>query len=137
MVGALLGMLLDPATFEPVFPLAGERPEDALQRMRPPLAILLDGTLEAARSDLFLTRAQRNRASLVLFTPPAGDGVAPFAPAAARARGLASFALPVDRAALTEILESALARAAGGGFIGVLAMLLGSVGLVRLFTGHA
>lgn len=113
MVAALLGMLLDPARFEPVYPQPGERPEEALARVRPPVTILLDAELEAARSDLFLTRAQRSRATVLLFTPPLGAPVEATLTARAAERGLSCFALPVDRAALTRILDEAVSGPAG------------------------
>jgi hypothetical protein len=120
MVAALLGMLLDPARHEPVYPGPGERPEDAVARLRPPLAILLDGEQEAARSDLFLARAERARATLLLFTPPTGGAAVR---ALAAARGLPCFTLPVDRPALTRILDEALRQATGGA--GALTLALG------------
>jgi riboflavin biosynthesis pyrimidine reductase len=122
MVAALLGMLLDPDRHEPVFPQNGERPEDAVGRLRPPIAILLDGELESAGSDLFVARADRARATLVLFTPPAGSDAAR---ALAAARGIPCFTLPVERAALTRILDDALRR--GGVALGVMALAVGGV----------
>ena len=56
MVAALVGLLLDPDQFDPAFPLPRERPEDALSRVRPPLVLVLDCDLDAARSDLFFAR---------------------------------------------------------------------------------
>lgn len=122
MVAALLGMLLDPGRHEPVYPQNGERLEEAVGRLRPPIAVVLDGGLESARSDLFLVRADRARAALVLFTPPTGgDGVR----ALAEERGVPCFALPVDRAGLTRILDEALRR--GGGALGAMALAVGGV----------
>ena len=122
MVAALLGMLLDPSRHEPVYPQNGERLEDAIGRLRPPIAILLDGELESAGSDLFAARADRARATLLLFTPPTGgDAVR----ALAEERGVPCFALPVDRAALTRILDDALRR--GGVALGVMALAVGGV----------
>lgn len=116
MVAALLGMLLDPTRHEPVFPQADERAEDAVARLRPPLAILLDGELESARSDLFMARAERARATLLLFTAPSGS--APVRTLAAR-HGVPCFVLPLDRAGLTRILDEALR---GGAALSLLAM---------------
>ena len=124
VVGALLGMLLDPAQYEPVFPQHGERPEDALARVRPPLVILLDGAQEAARSDLFLARAQRSRAALLLFAP---TGEAGATPAAADTRGVPWIALPIDRAGLSRALGEALARAAAGSTWSVAGTILGGL----------
>ena len=122
MVAALLGMLLDPNRHEPVYPRDGERLEEAVGRLRPPIAILLDAGLESARSDLFLVRADRARATLVLFTPPAGDDAVR---ALAEVRGVPCFSLPVDRAALTRILDDALRR--GGVALGAMALAVGGV----------
>ena len=127
VVGALLGMLLDPAHYEPTFPQHGERPEDALARVRPPLVILLDGAQEAARSDLFLARAQRSRAALVLFAPPGDTAATEATRASARTRGVPWVALPIDRAALTRALTEALARAATGGSWSAAGTVLGAL----------
>lgn len=129
MVAALLGMLLDPARHEPVYPQRDERPEDALARLRPPLAILLDGDLETARSDLFLARADRARATLLVFTPPTGGEVAR---ALAMERGVPCFTLPLDRAALTRILDDAVRR--GASALGVVALALG--GMAAALSSH-
>ena len=104
VIAALIGMLLEMEDFEPVFAQPDERPEDALSRLRPPLVIVIDGELDAARSDLFFARASAARARVVLFSEPlAAAGVQ----AAARARRLPFFAMPVDRATLGQVLASA------------------------------
>ena len=105
LIAALLGMLLELESFEPVFAEPSERPEDALTRLRPPLVIVLDGDLEVARSDLFFARAARAQASIVLFSVP---GSPIDAEAYARERGLRWFALPSDRATLVRVLEQAV-----------------------------
>lgn len=126
MVAALLGMLLDPARHEPVFPHVGERPEDAVARLRPPLAILLDGELEAAHSDLFMARAERARATLLLFAAPSNS---PAVRALAAERGLPCFQLPLDRAGLTRILDEAL-RGGAGAAMGLLALTMGGLAAI-------
>ena len=104
VIAALIGMLLEMEDFEPVFARPDERPEDALSRLRPPLVIVIDGELDAARSDLFFARAAAARARVVLFSEPlAADDVR----AAPRARRLPYFAMPVDRVTLGQILASA------------------------------
>jgi DNA-binding NtrC family response regulator len=106
VIAALIGMLLEMEDFEPVFAEPEERPEDALNRLRPPLVIVIDGELEVARSDLFFARAAAAHARVVLFSEPlAADEVR----AAARARRCAYFAMPVDRATLGQVLASATA----------------------------
>ena len=126
MVAALLGMLLDPGRHEPVYPQPGERPEDAIARLRPPVAILLDGELESAHSDLFLARADRAHATLLLFAPPSSGGAVVRAMAAER--GMPCFSLPVDRAALTRILDDAVRR--GGSALGSMLVALGGLALL-------
>jgi DNA-binding NtrC family response regulator len=107
VIAALIGMLLEMEDFEPVYAEPDERPEDALNRLRPPLVIVIDGELDVARSDLFLARAVAAQARVVLFSEPlAADAVR----AAARARRLPYFAMPVDRATLGQVLASATAH---------------------------
>lgn len=101
VIAALLALLLELEGREPVFPFPGERPEDALARLRPPLVVLLDGALEAARSDLFFARATRAGAGIVLFSAP--HDATPVA-TLARARGVPHVRLPASRAALTEAM---------------------------------
>ncbi len=106
VIAALIGMLLEMEDYEPVYARPDERPEDALSRLRPPLVIVLDGELDAARSDLFLARAGAARARVVLFSEPlAAEAVQ----AAARERRLPYFSMPVDRATLGQVLTSATA----------------------------
>jgi len=105
LIAALLGMLLELENFDPVFAQPGERPEDALARLRPPLVVVVDGDLEVARSDLFFARATRAQASVVLFSVP---GSTFDAETHARERGVRWFAVHSDRAALVRALEQAI-----------------------------
>ena len=102
VIAALLGLLLELDGYQPAFPQPDERPEDALARLRPPLVILLDGELEAVRSDLFFVRAAKARARVVLFSPPHAF---PEVRRIAGERGLRAFELPVDRATLRHALR--------------------------------
>jgi len=104
VIATFLGMLLELDDYEPTYPDQGERPEDALARLRPPLVVLLDGELESAGSDLFFARAARAHARVVLFGPPGDDNVAA---AAARTRGLAYCAMPCSRESLAAALNGA------------------------------
>lgn len=70
IAAALLGMLAELARYSPVFPDAGERAEDALSRLRPLLVVLLDGSLDAAQSDLFFRLATKRRVGLAIFGAP-------------------------------------------------------------------
>ena len=72
VIAALLALLVESERFEPLFALPDESPEDALARLRPPIIVMLDGALDAARSDLFFARAARARARVVLLAPPRG-----------------------------------------------------------------
>jgi hypothetical protein len=106
VVAALVGMLLELESFEPVFAARGERPEDAIGRIRPPLVILLDGEMDVAQSDLFFARAARSQATVVLFGRAGAD---PDIGDVARKRGILWFAMPTDRATLARVLEAAIA----------------------------
>jgi hypothetical protein len=102
-------MLLELEHYEPVFAEPGERPEDAIRRLRPPLIVMLDGELDAASSDLFYARASAAGARVVLFSEPvAADDVL----AIARARSLPFVALPCDRAMLRSVLDQVSAGSA-------------------------
>ena len=107
VLAALIGLLLELEDYEPVFARPDERPEDAINRLRPPLVVLLDGTLDTARSDLFHARAAVAGARVVLFSEPlAGDEVR----ALARQRDIAYLSMPVDRSTLGGVLRRAAAR---------------------------
>src|SRR5438067_3156493 len=67
VLAALIGMLLELEDYKPVFAEPGERPEDAIRRLRPPLIVMLDSELDAANSDLFYARAAAAGARVVLF----------------------------------------------------------------------
>ena len=75
-----------------------------MRRVRPVLVILLDGSLDAAASDVFHARAKGT--PLILFCTPA---------TAARVRGLAlerglpCFSVPVDRATVTRLIQETVA----------------------------
>jgi len=99
-------MLLELESCEPVFAEPGERPEDAIGRLRPPLVILLDGEAEVAQSDLFYARATKSHATVVLF---GRAGAHPDVAAAAQERGILWFSMPTDRPTLARVLEAALA----------------------------
>ena len=101
VIAALVGMLLELEDYEPVFAAPDERPEDAIRRLRPPLIVVLDGQLPEAGSDLFYMRCAQGGARVCLFGEPL---VVDAVRAAARARGLAFFAMPVDRRELATAL---------------------------------
>lgn len=130
MVAALVGLLLDPDYFDPTFPLPRERPEDALARERPPLVLVLDCDLDAARSDLFYARMAKTRATVVLFGAPSGhEDVAELA----RLRSVPCIQLPTNREALTAAIRAAITNAMHAGMWGIAAaILIGACGVPGL-----
>jgi len=130
MVAALVGLLLDPDRYDPLFPHAEERPEDALARVRPPLVLALDCDLDAAHSDLFYARTAKTRATVVLFGPPGSrDTVVELA----QLQGVPYVYLPTDRAALTEAIQTAIVHAMSAGVWSIAApFFLGALAFSRL-----
>lgn len=106
MAAALLGILAELADRVPAFAAPGERPEDALARVRPLFVVLLDGSLDAARSDLFFARAAKRRVGIAIFGVP---GQPPDLATRARERGIPWFDMPIDLAGFTEVLRAASA----------------------------
>ncbi|NUO63701.1 MAG: hypothetical protein HOQ11_16835 [Gemmatimonadaceae bacterium] len=105
VIAALLALLMELDGFTADFPQPGERPEDAIARLHPPLVVCADGGLPEAESDLFLARASR-RGRVVLFSVPE---LAPMVRARAEERGFPYFELPVDREKLARVLNEAAA----------------------------
>ena len=106
VAAALLGLLVELDRYEPVFAHPNESPEEAVRRVRPALVILLDGSLDAAASDVFHARAKDT--PIILFGTP---GTAGRVRAVALERKLSWFALPVDRATVTRLIKEAVASA--------------------------
>jgi CheY-like chemotaxis protein len=80
LAAALLGLLAEAAGYAPAFAKAGEEPVEALERVRPLFVVLVDSSLQAARSDLFFGRAARRRVGLaILRLPGHEDSLAPWA----------------------------------------------------------
>jgi hypothetical protein len=94
-------MLIELESFEPAFADPGESAEDAIARIKPILVVLLDGDMEAAKSDLFFARANRRGVRVVLFKPP---GNPLDVQSLAEARSLDWFSLPIDRGTLARII---------------------------------
>jgi hypothetical protein len=67
MLAALVGSLVETARLEPAFTLNGERPDQAIDRVRPVLLILLDVEDDVAESELFLAKARRSGIPVALF----------------------------------------------------------------------
>ena len=104
MALALLGLLVELANYTPIFAAEGERPEDALARARPLLVVLIDDTLEAARSDVFFARAAQQRAPIAIF-----PGRASRRELMTRIgeRGIPYFEIPTDAADLARVIGTA------------------------------
>src|SRR5579864_6712632 len=100
---ALVGALLKLDDLEPAFAQPGESPEDAMLRVRPILAVLVDVVLDVAQSDLFLARAKRANAQVVLF---AGRSDAAALRPWAQHRDIPLFALPADEERLRALLRA-------------------------------
>lgn len=108
MTLALLGLLVELADFVPAFAEEGERPEDALSRVRPAFVVVLDDTIDAARSDLFFARAAQRKVGLAIFS---GKGSARDLADGIGARGIPYFALPTDVDNLARIIRTAATTA--------------------------
>jgi hypothetical protein len=99
-------MLLELDSYEPVFAQPGESPEEAVKRVRPVLIVLLDGSLEAADSDVFY--ALSRGAAVVLF---GARGNLSNVRELATKRGLSWFSMPTDRATLVRVMREAFSTA--------------------------
>lgn len=95
-------MLLELDTYEPAFAQPGESPEEAVQRVRPVLIVILDGSLDAADSDVFHGRARG--AGVVLFGTRSN---LPHVREIAAKRGLLWFSMPTDRVTLVRVMREA------------------------------
>lgn len=105
VVAALLGLLAETADYTPAFAAEGERAEDAIDRVRPLFVVLLDGSMQAADSDLFYARAARQRVALAIFSTSARARF----PQGALRRGIPCASLPLELAALEALLDTASA----------------------------
>jgi hypothetical protein len=101
---ALVGLLVELADYTPVFAEDGERAEDALNRVRPAFVVLVDDTMDEARSDLFFARAAQRKVGLAIFAGRGSRG--DLAPEIGR-RGIPYFEPPVDVYELARILRTA------------------------------
>jgi hypothetical protein len=108
MTLALLGLLVELAGFTPIFAAEGERPEDALARVRPTLVVLVDDTLDAARSDMFFARAAQRRVALAVFP---GRASRRELKTRTGERGIPYFELPTDAADLARVIRTAASTA--------------------------
>lgn len=105
LAAALMGMLLELDKYKPAFALPGESPEEAVRRVRPVLVIMLDGSLEAANSDVFHARAKGT--PVILFGTQLTQAKVR---TIAEERRLRWFAVPVDRASLAQVIRDVVPR---------------------------
>ena len=104
MTAALVGWYVELAKLEPAFAAPGERPEDALARVKPILVVLIDSESEDAISDLFAARALKRDIGLAVFS---GSGEDVTAREWARRHALPFFRLPVDIEEFGRVLDRA------------------------------
>jgi hypothetical protein len=99
-----VGLLLELEAYEPVFAKPHESPEEAVRRERPLRVIVLDGSLDAATSDVFYARAKGTPA--VLFGTTRTESKVR---ALAEERKLRWFTMPIDRARLSRLIRDVVA----------------------------
>ena len=97
MAAALIGSLVELARLKPAFATGGETADEALARVKPLLAILIDALSDTARSDLFLARARSRNVSVALFC---GENWKTHRLEWARSHGISVFGLPTATEAL-------------------------------------
>lgn len=102
--GGLFAALAEGADRQPVFPFPGERPESAVERLRPSW-ILLECYHPAARADAFFAAAAAAGSRVILFTP--GAPWEDFEQIARR-RSVASFVHPGEGQSLSDLVRQAL-----------------------------
>lgn len=102
MTLALVGLLVELAGFKPAFVGEGERPMDAIVRLRPLAAVLIDDLMDLARSDVFLAWAAQQRVPLVAF---AGKGAQRGDTSRLRGRGIDIVEQPLDAAAIGDAIR--------------------------------
>ena len=67
MLAALIGVVIEGARLRAVFPVEGETPDAALSREKPLVAIVVEATVGAAESELFIKRARKRSLRVLLF----------------------------------------------------------------------
>lgn len=100
LLAALVGSVVDSLRYSAAFPAAGESPDQAVVRVRPLAAVLLEAGESSAQSDLLLSRTRKLGARLMLF------GKHTEARAAwAQAHSVQIFRLPQEIDALCDALD--------------------------------
>jgi hypothetical protein len=108
VLAALVGSVVELSRLSAAFPNVGERPEDALSRVKPLAAILIDGAADEAESDLFLARAKKKRVQLLVF---GGAGSIAARRPWAKTRNVPIFALPDEVPQMEQTLQRIAASA--------------------------
>jgi hypothetical protein len=115
MAAALVASLVELVRLQPAFAASGESADQALARVRPMLAILVDALSDVAESDLFLARARSRSVAVALFC---GLADKPRHTEWALQRDVPVFGLPADSASLqswlTELAGSPISARARG-----------------------
>lgn len=107
----LAALVVEQERFKAEFPREGETADQALARVRPIAALLLDGGGAAAGSDMLVSRARKLGIEVMVFG--AADSLHRHA-AWAKRQGVRTFALPQGIDALASALGSLLADPARG-----------------------
>jgi hypothetical protein len=108
VLAALVGSVVELSRLSAAFPRVDERPEDALMRVKPLIAILIDAAADAAESDLFLARARKKGVHILVFGSAANASARR---AWAETRGIAVYTLPDQVGALQEAIDRIAASA--------------------------
>ena len=101
MLAALVGLIIEDTELKAAFPDDGERLEDALARVKPLAAVLVDATMGHAASDVFVMRARRRGIPVIVFGERERIGRLR---GGQRVNGMHTFILPNETAALRELL---------------------------------
>lgn len=102
LLAALLGALVEIARLEAAFAQPGESTDEALKRVKPIAAILLDGQHAEAENDLLIARARKRDIALMMFGT---SGIVQLRRAWAERQRVAMFELPGQLGALGEELH--------------------------------
>jgi hypothetical protein len=102
LLAALVGTVVEAARFTAAFPDLDERPERALERVKPVAAILLEASADRAGSDLFVARARKLGVRVLVFGPA---NLMRTQHEWTRQHGLPAFTLPDQLEDLTFVLK--------------------------------
>ena len=102
MTLALVGLLVELAGFKPAFAEKGERPMDAIVRLRPLTAVLMDDMMELVHSDVFLAWAAQQRVPLAVFE---GKGARRGDTSRLRERGIDLVEQPLNAATIGDAIR--------------------------------